>query len=1221
MRLNSILRPFMLAILLGLLSGGTAMLVLPVGLLAQGGSTGAITGVVQDPSGAVIPDAKIVVISEATGLTARELKSTSAGTFWVTLLRPGKYRLEITAPGFAKCEALDVEVRVTETTNVITNLKLGQATETITVSEAAIPIRLSNATTGETITAHTVTNLPLSTGNFLTLLTLSSGANTEMFDSAALGRGQVSITVNGQRPANNNYQLEGINANDVNLPILDNVPLPNPNTIVEFKAQTSLYDASQGRNGGGNMQVNLKSGTNSYHGDVYGFYRDAALNANDWFLNRAGEPKAALHQNRFGGSFGGPVPRSRLTKDLYFFTNFQGVRAFSGAAAGTYFSTNIPVLPVDRSAANLTSIFFPSGLPPGYTQLDPVALAFLNLPSSKCPGFNDGKYCIPSLAGTPGFTSAGKLSLANITKSGQGHFSDDQFVISIDKELGDKDKLMGRWFWDNNASTQPFATASTLPFPMDLPGSNRFFKLGWTRTLSPTSVNDFRFGYNRFVFGKTPTEPISLSDIGATRGNSAQFPAAYRIGVSGAFSLGTAVNDDRGTTNNTFVYADDYSRTIGKHTIRAGGEVDRWQLNRFNNFSTRGSVAFGNTTADFGGFGEPALVGLQNFLLGRITTTQGGSGFYTFYFRATDYAGYVQDDWKATSRLTLNLGLRWEGMSTAHEKQNYLSNFQGWGDNQPGPLKIIHPAATPRVGTPGVASCTILHCLDANNIAPRGGFAYDLFGNHKTVLRGGYGIYYQRVSNQSLLQSSGGEPFSQAVSATPLSVTMQNPFPTIRPSSDFPLAFDQVVPKLIAFDGPTGAPVFQSGSGGPLSGFFFFPTRDFHAPYAQQWNFTVQRELARDWVLEVGYVGTKGVALLGPGRPVNAGQFCTTAQPCVIPSAIGAGVDVPVGTPFVTKNIDGTIAITGNTSDNIDARVPAQYIGLANSRGFFIENQGFSQYHSLQTTLSHHWSNGLYFQGAYTWSKSIDNGSGSSFSDEVNGSWQWGNLLSTQSNRGLADFDRTHRLVFSYNYELPFGRLFHVSNQGLGKIGHGWSINGVTIFQSGTPFVVVDSSALILQDTDGMNGTNFATLAPGATYASALTSGNVKDRIDNYLDLSKFQVGGNCVNDQNVMVSFADPSCTGYAAVGNVQRNAFRGPFQQNWDFSIMKSTKVTERVSIDVRAEAFNLLNHPAFQSPQGYGDFFGNYGVVDVSSGDTSILQTVNRPRILQFGLVVRF
>ena len=1187
------------------------LLSVPTMAWAQGGSTGAISGVVLDANGGSVSAAHVVVTNVLTGRLEREVGVTANGNFNIPSLQPGTYRVEITAPGFAKFVAEKIVVQVTETSNLNAVLKIGQITESVVVSEMATQVQTSSATTGTTLGEHTISNLPISTGNFFGLLALSSGANTELFDSAALGRGAVTLNVNGQRPTNNNFQIEGINANDVNLPVLDNVALPNKESIEEFKTQTSLYDASQGRNGGGNVQVNLKSGGKSYHGETYEYFRNNIFNANDWFLNNQGQKRPVLRQNLFGANFGGPAPK---IKDWYFYLSYQGTREASGASAGTVLQTSMPVIPASRDQATLTSTFFPNGLPAGFTGLDPTALKWLNLPASKCPGFNDGTHCIPTLAGTPGFVG-GVIQTNNIARAATGTFQEDQFVITTDKQITSKDKFSGRFFFSDTTTVDPYGTTVTLAFPENLPLSNRFLKLGWTHVFSSSVVNEFRFGFSRYNFTHQPSIPITLADIGATRANSAAFPEAYELDITGAgFSLGQSVNDNRGGAFNTFYPADDLSITRGKHLIRLGMDSSRYQLNRFNNFGTRGNVIFNDSLT---------LTAFQNFLLGNIGNEQAGEGFTAFHFRATDFSAYIQDDWKIHPRLTLNLGLRWEGLSTAHEKNNFLSNFAGLEDGTQQIIHIIHPQALGGTfGTPGVSSCTLKNCFSSGNFAPRVSFAWDIFGDQKTVLRSGYGIYYQRISNQSLLQTAGGLPFQATLSLAP-GATLQNPFPTLLPPSAFPLPTDQSIPALTGFDPTTGAPIFAGGNG-PLASTFFFPVRDLRPPYAQQWNLTIQRELLKTWVLEVGYVGSAGSHLL-TGRPLDAGQICTMVKPCTIPASIGTNVNVPAGTPFVTKNGDGSIAITGSTAANIDARVPVQYLGELDENLLATAEEGKSHYHSLQATLSHRFSDGLYFQSAYTWSKSMDNTSGSTFQDELNGTVVslFGDPNNLNSMRGLSDFDRTHRLVLSYDYEIPFGRWTGKADSGFGRVVNGWGLHGFTTFQSGTPFTVFDSHALELSDTTGFFGANYATLAPGQTLKSIQTHGSVQSRAVNgwFIPFNQaFVPGGNCVDAQNSPVPCGSATAVG-AALGNVGRNSFRGPFQQNWDMAVTKNTRITERFRVEFRAEFFNIFNHPSFQSPQAFGGFLGNYGFVNIAGGTSTITGTVSRPRIMQFALKVLF
>jgi hypothetical protein len=376
--------------------------------LGQGGATGAITGTVTDATGAVIPNADVKIVNRATGEVARTTKTDENGLFNALLMPVGVYDVTVTAPGFGQGTVSNVNVRVTETTRMFARLNPQRVTEQVEVQSEVQTIETTTATTGESIESRTIRTLPLATQNFQQLLSLSAGTASDLNASAQLGRGDVRIIVNGQREDNNNYLVEGISATDYNVAELTNTPLPNPDVVQEFKVQTSLYDASQGRNSGGNVNAILKSGTKDFHGDVYEFFRNDVLNANEFFLKRAGQPRPVVKQNIFGGSLGGPViPGGKLG---YFFVNYQGTRQRSGLSGGTFISTLLPVLPTDRSEQSLLNTFFPgqSGI-----SIDPVALRVLNFHSNQF-GNTPGGFLFPTVPGTPGLTKSRSASFSPI---------------------------------------------------------------------------------------------------------------------------------------------------------------------------------------------------------------------------------------------------------------------------------------------------------------------------------------------------------------------------------------------------------------------------------------------------------------------------------------------------------------------------------------------------------------------------------------------------------------------------------------------------------------------------------------------------------------------------------------------------------------------------------------------------------------------------------------
>src|SRR5881394_2511098 len=448
----------------------------------QGGATGAITGSVLDASGGSVAGADVQIIDTRTDVVVRKLPTGSDGSFVVPLLPPGTYSVVVNKSGFSQAKADLIEVRVTETTKVTITLKPGAVSEKVQISAQITTVETTNATTGQSLGTETVRGLPLATQNYQQLLTLSAGAQSELNAAAQLGRGSVKLFVNGQREDNNNFLIEGISATDYNVAQATYVPLPNPDVIQEFKVQTSLYDASQGRNGGGNVNTILKSGTKELHGDAYEFFRNDVLNANEYFLNRQGQPRPVIKQNIFGGSLGGPVGNEKWG---YFFLNYQGTRQRSGLSAGTFISTTIPTLPdaQNRTEASLIATFFPTGLPPGITNLDPVAVKLLQFKSNQFGGASND-FLIPS-----GDPATGAFAISR-----PGRFTDDQFTSNWDHEFrSGADKLSARFFFSDSKSFLPFGggdlqeslgstlsssiSTASLNFPFDTPVHARFFNL------------------------------------------------------------------------------------------------------------------------------------------------------------------------------------------------------------------------------------------------------------------------------------------------------------------------------------------------------------------------------------------------------------------------------------------------------------------------------------------------------------------------------------------------------------------------------------------------------------------------------------------------------------------------------------------------------------------------------------------------------------------------
>lgn len=985
--------------------------------LAQSPTTGEIAGQVSDPQGAAVANATITLTAPS-GVT-RETKSDGSGRYRFPLLDPGPYSVAVNAPGFAAATRTDARVRITETTTLDVQLTVAGTKESVSVVAEQIVVQ-DNATTGRVIGDVQVNQLPLPTRNYTQLLALSPGAVSSLPNNAELGRGDADINVNGQRSTSNNVMIDGTEANSPGTNTTPSLTVPPPDAIQEFIVQTSMYDASQGRNSGGNVSVVTKSGTNKFHGNAFEYFRNDALNANDFFLNQAGDPRPELKRNQFGFTFGGPLIKDKT----FFFFAYQGTRERNGSSP-TY-SLGTTLIPQDLTNDRSTTTLTNTALNDYGVPLSPVALGILQatLPS--------GQFAIPSAASP----LLGSTALSITPISGVSRFTEDYFNINIDQQVTAKNKLSGKFLFSNDPQYQ--AIYGFLgPNPNEVPGyggdpnfHNRMLSLADTHIFTPHLVNEVRFGFSRIHEISLPQEPFTNAQFGITNPLAASFPGMATIEVPGLFTIGSSGLADNKSVTQTWQAQDMVSYTAGRHFLRFGAQFRRYDIDFYFHAFSRGEIIF-NDFQDFLAGGSPTSVDAS--LLGDGVPDRG--------FRASDGAGFVQDDIHLTSNLTVNAGIRLDHFGGYSEIRGRFSTFDPVAFAQ-NTLPCVYPT---NLCTQGIALGSSGQQLNPSkySVSPRIGFAWSPRKQNDVSVRGGFGMFYDRFSDRFANLQVFNYPYDVVATGLFTQGFFGTPFPN--PTGfTYPLAAQAPSPIPLLIDG--FIPLEQN----PINGFFASP--NMKIPYTLDYNLDVQYSFAHSWLADVGYLGNRGNHLINLYN-FNQGLFGTSTAPYTID-------------------------------------------GFSNNKALFgfdqVQTEAESRYNALQASLTKRFSHGLQFLASYTWSHSIDNNSGDNIQNaesELNP--LPGDQQNLASQFGPSDFDRKHRFVFSGVYDLP---AFYKGSSGFAKsAANNWETTGLMVLQTGLPFTVYCSNGTDLNNRADLSGQPVVT-----------SSGSTVSRLDDYFNAAAF---------------------------------------------------------------------------------------------------------------------
>ncbi len=1203
---------------------------------AQSSGTGAISGTVTDPQGRAVPNATVTATNAGTN-QARSTTTGTDGVYKISLLPPATYRVKFTAAGFKTSEVSGVTVDVTETPIVSQALEVGAVTQTVTVESSVETLQTESSTLGTTVTGNAISALPLANRNYTQILSLTAGANVGVDNATSFGKGTQDMSVNGNDPAQNNFQMDGVAVNNIansgssnDGTIYTGIPIPSPDAIAEFKVQTSTYDASYGRNPGANVNVVTKSGTNNFHGSAFENFRNSVLNADSFFFVKTpGHSHQVLDQNQFGGTVGGPIIKDKI----FFFASYQGTRSKNAVAPpGSTNGAQIAPLTDDRTKAGIGAALCqfaapgPNALACNGSNVSAPGLAIMNLKNTSVGGGfylptpSENPFC--HLNGVNGSGLNPKYYTCNY--SVPALYTENQFVANGDWVINSKQTLAMRYFYSHNPQDLFLGqNGGNLPgTPENVIFGNHDAVLKLTSIVTNNFVNEARISFQRNVNSATVSMPPggTPAGLGITPSNPGFGEPPTMILIFNNYTLFGGLLPDYGPTNQ-YQASDQVSWTHGRHSIRGGFEYEdtRWPL---DDAGLHQGLLF---TPDL-----PALVvGAPGFSFGCLFCVGGipGETGIIHDYELPNMNGYVLDDFKVNSKLTLNIGLRWEFDGLLTDRRGRLA--QVWLDRMApnsavaacgSPLNasclttstqqyVVPSNFTKYFGPPptGVLTAKNLNSVEGHapysNFGPRIGFAWQPITGGKLVVRGGAGIFYDRVGLDRVVHAfEQGSPYAstldygfgspnwaQASLANPYGPPhVLNPLPS-KPAIGFAARFaDTTTANNLFFI----APQVNSGLNSP----FDEPT--IHTPLVQEYNLGIQYEFLPTWVLDIGYVGSTGINLTDYNHNHNG---ATLFSPC---STVGSkcGTD-PYG---ICTGASPATAIC-NTSNNASFRTPFlgyEPVGLQGT-----DFNGMSKYNSLQATVRHQFSHGLTMQGAYTWSKDL--------SDLfISNSANINDALNMRAQYGRVSFNRDQRFVVNYSYDLPFGKGTSGVTE---KLIGGWNVSGVTVIQSGDPLTfdepavpgfTVGAGGAFGTSTSGIfQGVSTAQFCAGKGNGDIKSPGGTLQNLNHYFTSTAF----NPITCLPGVVPFGDASATKY---GNSGVGIVTGPGQFNWDISLLKNTQITEGIRMQFRADFYNAFNHPGFADP-GAGAF-GTVGFENVTSPTYGVITNTSvNPRLIQFAL----